>query len=58
MADSYPEDVTSEAEEEIAGQAMEEMAKEEGNDSKADKEELDGGVQAKEEQIPRNLHRY
>jgi hypothetical protein len=58
MADSYPEDVTSEAEEETVGQAMEEMAEEEGNDGEAEEEELDGEVQAKEEQIPRNLHGY
>jgi hypothetical protein len=32
MADSYLEDVTSEAEEEMAGQATEETAEEEGND--------------------------
>jgi hypothetical protein len=32
MADSYPEDITSEAEEEIAGQAMEEAAEEENDD--------------------------
>jgi hypothetical protein len=44
MADSYPEDVTSKAEEELAGQAMEEMAEEEGNDGEAEEEELDGGV--------------
>jgi hypothetical protein len=58
MADSYPEDVTSKAEEEMAGQATEEAAEEEGNDNGADEEEKDDGVQAEEEQIPRNLHGY
>jgi hypothetical protein len=58
MADSYPEDVTSKAEEEMAGQAMEGMAEEEENDDEDEEEELDGGAQAEEEQIPRNLHSY
>jgi hypothetical protein len=44
MADSYPEDVTSDAEEETVGQAAEGMAKEEGNDGEAEEEELDGGA--------------
>jgi hypothetical protein len=58
MADSYPEDVTSEAEVEMARQAAEEAAEEEGNDGGAKEEEQDDEVQAKEEQIPRNLHGY
>jgi hypothetical protein len=58
MADSYPEDVTSKAKEEMAGQATEEAAEEEGNDGGAKEEEQDGGVQAEEEQIPKNLHGY
>jgi hypothetical protein len=57
-ADSYPEDVTSEAEEEMSGQTAEDMAEEEGNDDETEEEELDGRAQAKEEQIPRNLHDY
>jgi hypothetical protein len=39
MADSYPEDVMSKAEEEMAGQATEEAAEEEGNDGEAEEEE-------------------
>jgi hypothetical protein len=58
IVDSYPKDVTSKAEEEMAGQATEEAAEEEGNDSRAKEEEQDDGVQAEEEQIPRNLHGY
>jgi hypothetical protein len=58
MADSYPEDVTFEAEEEVAGHAMEEAAEEEGNDGGAEEEEQDGGIRAEEEQIPMNLHGY
>jgi hypothetical protein len=46
--DSYLEDVTSEGEEEMAGQAIEEVAEEEGNDGGAKEEEQDGGVQAEE----------
>jgi hypothetical protein len=34
------------------------VAEEEGNDGEAEEEELDGGAQAEEEQIPRNLHGY
>jgi hypothetical protein len=58
MADSYPEDVTSEAEEEVAGQAVEGAVEEEENNSGAEEEEQDGGIRADEEQIPMNLHRY
>jgi hypothetical protein len=57
MADSYPEDITSEAEEEIAGQTAEEAAEEE-IDGGAKEEEQDDEAQAEEEQIPRNLHGY
>jgi hypothetical protein len=57
MADSYPEDITSEAEEEIAGQTAEEAAEEE-IDGGAEEEEQDDETQAEEEQIPRNLHGY
>jgi hypothetical protein len=58
MADSYPEDVTSEAEEEVAGQAAEGASKEEENDGGVEEEEQDGGIRAEEEQIPMNLHGY
>jgi hypothetical protein len=58
MADSYPEDVTSKAKEEVAGQTAEEAAEEEGNDGGAEEEEQDGRVRAEEEQIPMNLHGY
>jgi hypothetical protein len=57
MADSYPEDITSKAEEEIAGQTAEEAAKEE-IDGGAEEQEQDDEAQAEEEQIPRNLHGY
>jgi hypothetical protein len=52
MVDSYREDVTSEAKEEVAGQAAEEAAEQEGNDGGAEEEEQDGGIRAEEEQIP------
>jgi hypothetical protein len=58
MADSYLEDITSEAEEEVVGQAVEEAAEEEGNDGGAEEEGPDGGIRAEEEQIPINLHGY
>jgi hypothetical protein len=57
MADSYPEDITSEAEEEMAGQTAEEAAEKE-MDGGAEEEEQDDGADAEEEQIPRNLHGY
>jgi hypothetical protein len=57
MADSYLEDIMSEAEEETVGQSTEETAEEE-IDGRAEEEEQDDGVQAEEEQIPRNLHGY
>jgi hypothetical protein len=60
MADSYPEDVTSEAEEEVAGQAAEGAAEEEENNGRAKEEDVeqDGRIRAKEEQILMNLHGY
>jgi hypothetical protein len=57
MADSYPEDITSEAEKETVGQTIEEAAEEE-IDGRAEEEEQDDEVQAEEEQIPWNLHGY
>jgi hypothetical protein len=57
MVDFYPEDITSEAEEEIAGQTTKEAAEEE-IDGGAEEEEQDDEAQAEEEQIPRNLHGY
>jgi hypothetical protein len=48
MADSYPEDITSEAEEEMAGMATEEAADKEV-DGEAEEEEQDDGAGAKEE---------
>jgi hypothetical protein len=60
MEDSYPEDVTSEAEEEVAGQAAEGIADEDENDGGAKEKdaEQDGGARAEEEHIPVNLHGY
>jgi hypothetical protein len=57
-ADSYPEDITSEAEEEVAEQAA--VAGEEENYDGGEEEEMeqDGGNGAEEEQLPANLHRY
>jgi hypothetical protein len=50
MADSYPEDIASEAEEDAEDKTAEEMAKEEEND---------GGTEADEpEQLPVKLHGY
>jgi hypothetical protein len=57
MADSYPEDITSEAEEEMAGMTTEEAAEKEV-DGEAKEEEQDDGAEAEEEQIPQNLHGY
>jgi hypothetical protein len=51
MADSYPEDITSEAEEEMAGMATEEPTDKEV-DVEAEEEEQDDGGEAEEEQIP------
>jgi hypothetical protein len=58
MANSYLEDITSEAKEEVAGQAVKEAAEEEENDGGAEEEEQDGGIRAEEEHIPMNLHGY
>jgi hypothetical protein len=60
MADSYPEDITSEAEEEAEDHAVREMANEEENDGGAEEEDAKqgDGVEAEEEQIPMNLHGY
>jgi hypothetical protein len=60
MADSYPEDITSEAKEEAEDHAVREMANEEENDGKAEEEvaKQGDGVEAEEEQIPVNLHGY
>jgi hypothetical protein len=58
-ADSYPEDITSKAEEEVAGQAAEGAADEEENDGGAEEDvEQDGGIRAEEGKIPVNLHGY
>jgi hypothetical protein len=57
-ADSYPEDVTSKAEEEMVGQATEGAVDEEENDGGAEEKEQDGRIRAEEEQIPMNLHGY
>jgi hypothetical protein len=57
MVDSYPEDIMSEAEEEMAGMTTEEVADKEV-DGKAEEEEQDDGAEAEEEQIPQNLHGY
>jgi hypothetical protein len=57
MADSYPEDITSEAKEEMAGMTTEEATDKEV-DGKAKEEEQDDGAEAEEEQIPQNLHVY
>jgi hypothetical protein len=56
MADSYPEDIMSEAEEEMAGQTAEEAVEKE-LDGRAEEEEQDDGAE-EEEQIPKNLHGY
>jgi hypothetical protein len=56
IADSYPEDITSEAEEEMAGLTTEEAADKEV-DGGAEEEEQDDGAED-EEQIPQNLHGY
>jgi hypothetical protein len=60
MADPYPEDITSEAEEEAEDHATREMADKEENDGRAEEEEAEQGdsIKAEEEQIPANLHGY
>jgi hypothetical protein len=57
MVDLYPEDITSEVEEEMAGLTAE-VAAEKEIDGGAKEEEQDDGAEAEEEQIPQNLHRY
>jgi hypothetical protein len=58
--DSYPEDITSEAKEEVVEQAAEGIADEEENDGGAKEEDVeqDGGIRAEEEKILVNLHGY
>jgi hypothetical protein len=51
MVDLYPEDITSEAEEETVGLTTEEIAEKE-IDGRAKEEEQDDGAEAEEEQIP------
>jgi hypothetical protein len=60
MADSYPEDITSEAEEEADDQAARGIVDKEENDGGAKEEEAEqgDGIEAKEEQILTNLHGY
>jgi hypothetical protein len=60
MADSYPEDITSKAEEEAEDHTVREMADEEENDGGADEEEIEqgDGIEAEEEQILANIHSY
>jgi hypothetical protein len=50
--DLYPEDIMSEAEEEMAGLTAEETVDKE-IDGGAEEEEQDDGAEAEEEQIPR-----
>jgi hypothetical protein len=57
MVDSYPEDIMSEAEDEMAGPTIEEPVEKE-MDGEAKEEEQDDGTEAEEEQIPKNLHGY
>jgi hypothetical protein len=57
MADLYPEDITSKAEEKMAGTTTEEAADKEA-DGEAEEEEQDDRAEAEEEQIPQNLHGY
>jgi hypothetical protein len=57
MADLYPEDITSEVEEETAGLTAEEAAEKE-IDGGAEEEEQDDGAEPEEEQISQNLHGY
>jgi hypothetical protein len=55
--DLYPKDITSEAEEEMAGLTAEEAAEKE-IDGGAEEEEQDDRAKAEEEQIPQTLHGY
>jgi hypothetical protein len=56
MADLDPEDIASEAEEEMAGNNAENPVDKEA-DGEAEEEQLEG-AEDKEEQIPQNLHGY
>jgi hypothetical protein len=57
MVNSYLEDISSEAEEEMTGLTAEEVAEKE-IDGGAKEEEQDDRAEAEEEQIPHNLHGY
>jgi hypothetical protein len=57
MADLYPEDITSEAEEEMVGTTAEEAVDKEV-DGEAEEEEQEDRAEAEEEQIPQNLNGY
>jgi hypothetical protein len=59
-ADSYLEDITSEAEDETMDQATEEIADREENDGGAEEGDAEqgGGIESEEEQILVNLHGY
>jgi hypothetical protein len=52
MADLYPEDITSETEEEMAGTTTKEAAEKEADVEAEEEEEQDDGAEAEEEQIP------
>jgi hypothetical protein len=58
MVDSYPEDITSEAEEEADDQAARGIADGDENDGGAKEEENEqgDGIEGEEEQILANLH--
>jgi hypothetical protein len=57
MADLYPKDITSEVEEEMVGTNIEDATDREV-DGDGEEEEQEDGAEAKEEQIPQNLHGY
>jgi hypothetical protein len=58
MADLYPEDITSKAEDEMAGTNTEDAADKEVDGKAEEEEEQEDRAEAEEEQIPQNLHRY
>jgi hypothetical protein len=58
MADVYPEDIMSEAEEETSGLTAEEAVEKELDGGAEEEEQDDGAEAAEEEQIPQNLHGY
>jgi hypothetical protein len=58
MADVYPENITSEAEEEMAGFTAEEATEKELDGGAEEEEQDDRAEAAEEEQIPQNLHGY